>query len=767
MRLLSSAVLIFLLSFPCLAQDAFTAQQAPASEGRPYKDKPRMGTIYRSLTQQAAAEQASAKPPARKRLTIGVALEGGGALGIAHMGVLKWFEENHIPIDYIAGTSIGGLVGGIYATGKTADEMKQVVENANWHLLLGGETPYPDLSFRRKEDARDVPNGIKIGLKHGPSLPPGLNSGQQISLLIDRETLPYSTIPSFNDLPIPFRCVSTELISGKPYVFQSGSLSEAMRATMSLPGVFDPVRQGDKIFVDGGLVDNLPTDVVRTMGADVVIAVHLQISKATAKDITSAFSVLGRSVELVIAETELRGMAGADLIVKANVEDFSTMDYEKAEALFQKGYEAAAEKAQILMAYSLDDAAWAEYQAWKKSRKRTTIGVPQFVKVEGVGFEAARDIESFLRPLVGKPVNIEDVDNYLTRLTGTGRYDSATYGMIHEDGRDGLLVRVSEKSYAPPLLQPSFAIDGSQPQDVTFTLGARITAMDITSPRSEWRTDIQFGETYGIQTQLYLPFRRLSKWFWEPFVGGSQTTFNVYQKSNPRADYRLDRVLGGVNLGYTFNRFNQVYVGYGIGYSDASLRLGQPEFSSYSGRVGAAQFVYTRDHTNEPVIPTQGYYLQSRFFWYDTSPAATEAFPSLDLYAGFFHPVWAKGSGFLIARGGSTFGSTGTGTPQFFLGGPNLLSSYGLNELFGDQYFLGRVGYLYRIFTLPPLFGKQVYLYGAGEVGKMYNDPTAPKLSGDGAIGLLAETLFGPVLIGGSVGDTGHHKWFFQLGRVF
>jgi NTE family protein len=265
--------------------------------------------------QPAAPSTSDPQPSPRGRPSIGVALEGGGALGIAHMGVLKWFEENQIPIDYIAGTSMGGLVGGLYATGKSADEMKQVVENADWPLLLGGETPYPDLSFRRKQDAREVPNAIKIGLKHGPSLPPGLNTGEQIALLIDRETLFYSNIPSFNDLPIPFRCVSTELISGKPYVFQNGSLSEAMRATMSIPGVFDPVRQGDKVFVDGGLVDNLPTDVVRKMGADVVIAVHLQISKTTAKDITSVFSVLGRSVELVIAETEIRGMAGADLML--------------------------------------------------------------------------------------------------------------------------------------------------------------------------------------------------------------------------------------------------------------------------------------------------------------------------------------------------------------------------------------------------------------------------------------------------------------------
>lgn len=159
---------------------------------------------------EPAPAQSETKPAANTRLKIGVALEGGGALGIAHLGVLKWFEEHHIPVDYVAGTSMGGLVGGLYATGKSADELKQIVDHANWPQLLSGDISYQDLAFRRKEDARDVPNNIKIGLKNGPRLPPGLSTGEHISLLIDRETLNYSTLPSFNDLPIPFRCVSTD-----------------------------------------------------------------------------------------------------------------------------------------------------------------------------------------------------------------------------------------------------------------------------------------------------------------------------------------------------------------------------------------------------------------------------------------------------------------------------------------------------------------------------------------------------------------------------
>ena len=726
------------------------------------------------LAQQKPEQPLTTKPvnpddklPPRTRPSVGVALEGGGALGEAHIGVLKWFEEHHIPIDYLAGTSMGGLVGGFYATGKSADQLRDIVKNADWSLLLGGDTPYQDLTFRRKEDARDIPNSIQIGLKNGATLPPGLNSGHQVNLLIDRETLPFSGIKSFDELPIPFRCVSTEIVSGKAYVFRTGSLSEAMRATMSIPGVFAPVRRDNQIFVDGGLVDNLPTDVVRKMGADVVIAVHLQIAPAAAKEIQSAFSVLGRSVELVIAETEIRGMAGADLIVKADVEKYTAMEYGKADELIKIGYEAAEEKAQVLKAYQLNDKDWEAYLQEKNSRIRSKVGVPQFIKVEGVTGESKVNVTKFLAPLVGQPIDQPALEQLLTRLTGVGRYDSITYDLIHEDDKDGLLIRVHEKSYAPPTLRPGVVVDGTQTDDVTFTAGARLTFMDVAGFRSEWRTDFQFGQTYGIATDLYRPWRPLGKWFVDPFLQASQSTFLVYHMSNPRADYRIDKVLGGVDLGYAISRFSEIRAGYGVGYINEDLRLGTPDFTSTSGRVGAFHARYVLDHTNEAVIPTRGYYVQSNFYWYDTYPDAAEAFPTLTATLQYFQPIH-RDSIFVIGTGGSTLGYEKTGDPQFFLGGVGRLTAYGLNELLGNQYFVGRVGYLKEIATLPTFVGRNVYLVGYGEVGKMYGDPFgAPKLSGDGAAGLIADTAFGPVFIGGSVGDTGHHKWFFQLGRVF
>jgi NTE family protein len=705
-------------------------------------------------------------PTSRPRLKIGVALEGGGALGLAHIGVLQWFEDHHIPIDYLAGTSMGGLVGGLYATGKSPQQLRQVVEEQNWDVILGGTIPYEDLSFRRKEDKVAFPNSIVLGLRRGLVLPGGLNAGQQISLLIDRETLAYSSVHSFDDLPIPFRCVATDLVSGKQAVFQDGPLSTAMRATMAIPGLFSPIRDGEHVYVDGGLVGNLPTDVVRAMGADVVIGVHLQTSPGEADKIQSLFAILGRSIDVVVAGNEIRGLAGADLVVNVELQDFGSLDYPKSKEIIEKGSEAAAQKSHVLETYALDDADWAQYMDRRQSHRKSDIAVPQFVKVQGATPEAEKNIELFLRPQAGKPINTNELEGLLTRLTGIGRYDTAGYQLTQQNGQHGLLVTMHEKLYAPPTLQLGFEVDGSESNDVDFTLATRLTFLDVAGYRSEWRTDFIFGNTYGIESELYRPLSPASKWFFAPHAAASSSAFKVYRKSDPLAEYRFNRTEIGGDIGYGFSRFNEVRFGYEVGTLDARLRLGTPEFSSISGRTGAARFRWLMDHTDDPVVPRRGVSAESNFQWYDTSPGQTKGFPVGDARVGYFQPITRPASLFVVGEGGTTFGST-SGYPQFFLGGSNRLSAYGTNEFFGDQFYLFRAGYLHDLLTLPPLAGKKVYAIGAYEFGKMYGFPGASKFPNDVAIGILAETAVGPLVFGGSVGDSGHRKWFFQLGRVF
>jgi NTE family protein len=662
---------------------------------------------------------------------------------------------------------MGGLVGGFYAAGVSPADMKDLIEHLDWDAVLRDRTPYEDLSFLRKQDQRAYPNSLVLGLRKGLYLPAGLNAGHQIGLLIDRETLPYFGLPSFDALPVPFRCVATDLVSAKQFVFKGGSLAEALRATMSIPGAFTPVHDGQRVYVDGGLVNNLPTDVVRQMGADIVIAVHLETQPADASEIQSLLSVLEQSVRAVISASEVRGLANADAVVSVPLGHFLMRDFTKNAPIMQAGYDAAKGKSKLLAGFALDDAGWNEYVRERDSRKQTSTAVPQFIDVQGTSAPAQEDIRRYLKNFLGKPLNANKLEPVLTQLTGSGRYNTLDYRILERDGKQGLLIIVKEKDFAPPTLQPAFEVDGSEAGDIEFTLGTRLTLMDVAGFRSEWRTDFLFGNTYGVSSELYRPFRAESRWFVAPHASASDTTFQIYAKNDPRADYRFYRANIGGDLGYGFSRFSEVRLGYEVGTLSTKLRLGTAEIPAVDGRTGAARMRYVMDHTDAPVIPRRGFRVESNFHWFDASPGATSAFPVLAAQVEFFQPVSRAASFFVSSEGGSTFGSRNTGVPQFFLGGASRLSAYGVNELFGNQYYLFRGGYLHEIASLPPFVGKKVYAIGSYEVGKMYGAANESKFPNDFAAGVLAETALGPFFIGGSVGDSSHHKWFFQLGRVF
>jgi len=285
------------------------------------------------------AQQPVVQPGSRPKVAL--VFEGGGALGFAHIGVIEWIEEHHIPVDYVAGTSMGGLVGGLYASGMSPREISDFMGGIDWTAVLSGQVPFPALSYRRKEDKLAFPNRLEFGLKHGFSLPNGLNSGSAVGLLLDEKMLAYYDLKSFDDLPIPFRCVATDLTTGTEHVFKDGSLAQAMRSTMSIPGVFAPVAHGTEIYSDGAAVNNLPVDVARKMGADIVIAVYLDTGPFKRDTLESLVGVAGRNLQILIAANEAKSMKDANILLKADVSKFTSGDFEKSAEIIPKGVEVA------------------------------------------------------------------------------------------------------------------------------------------------------------------------------------------------------------------------------------------------------------------------------------------------------------------------------------------------------------------------------------------------------------------------------------------
>jgi NTE family protein len=700
---------------------------------------------------------------------LGLVLEGGGALGLAHIGVITWMEEHRIPVSYVVGTSMGGLVGGIYATGRSPAEVRELINGMDWDQILSGVTPFRDLSFRRKQDAHDFPGELEFGLRGGLQFPSGFNTGQEVNLVLDSVALPYSEIKSFNDLPIPFACVATDLVSGKRHVFRDGSLSLAMRSTMSLPGIFTPVRSGNSLYADGFLLDNLPVDVGKEMGSEVTLAIHLETAPMDPKTNLSSFGVLGQAISVMSAVNEVNSMEKADILVTVPLLKYTALDYNKADAIIKAGYDAAASKASVLTAFSVSEAEWEDYIAARNARRKTTP-VPQFIAVTGTSPELAKAMEKQMSPLVGKPVDTEQVGQDMMTIVGMGRFSTATYSMTEKNGQQGLQVQADQKSYAPPIVRPLIIIDGSEYNNVLFSLGARITFMDVGSYRSELRNDVIVGSQYLLSSEYYHPYTTTSNWFIAPRAGFNSTQFNVYSSNTLQASYRIRQYGGGLDTGYVFGRTGEFRLGYEGGWENATPTIGSvPTLPTTSGTTGDVRIQYQLTTLDDPVIPRAGTSLLIYTKGYNTNPAAPSPFPLSEIQAEQFFHLSAPTSIFVSASGGSSYGYK-TGLPAFSLGGSRHLVAWGTNELLTNQYFLGQIGYIRELVKLPPFLGSSVNALGILEVGKTYklpNGPSPPNIPGDVAGGLLVNTIFGPVLIAGTVGDYGHARFYFQIGHVF
>ncbi len=709
---------------------------------------------------------------------VGLVFEGGGALGLAHIGVIQWLEEHRIPVSYIAGTSMGGLVGGVYATGRNSAEVRELVESIQWNDVLSGQVPFENLNFRRKQDSIVYPGGIEFGIKKGIQFPEGFNTGQEVQFILDRVALPYSTIQSFDQLPIPFACVATDLVTSKKYVFRSGNFATAMRSTMSLPGFFSPVRVDGHVFADGGLLDNLPVDVAKEMGADITVAVYLETTPLSPTESLSSFGVLGRAISVTVAANEVRSMEQADVLVTVPLSKFDTMDYNKADQLIKAGYDAAQSKAAVLSGLSVDEAAWNRYLAQRNARRRQTPN-PQFVEVAGTDEHSVKAIEKEFQPAINQPVNPQELQTTILNIQGDGRYSSLNYTMVDKDGAPGLLINAEEKSYAPPIVRPQITLDGSEYNNVLFSIGGRITFFNFGSYGSELRNDVIFGSEYGLRTEYYHPIHVGSRWFVSPQILLDSNSFNGYSSNGNLASvYRVKQAGGGGDVGYQLGRSQEFRVGYVTQYLKYSLQVGANTEPTISGRAGYGQFLYTLLHANDPVIPTRGELGAFRTQWYEAYPSPTSGvtispFPESQGTFSQFVPLSKRNSLGLSGGGGTLYGTRYIGLPAFSIGGPKTFAAYGTNEILTNQYAIGQFAYLRKLATLPPFLGGNLYFVTRFEGGAYQrfdtplDQPAQYRHPADVVAGVIVNTIFGPVLIGGAVGDAGHHRFFFSLGRVF
>lgn len=714
------------------------------------------------LTLTAGA--ASGQEPAR-RPRVGLALGGGSARGIAHVGVLQWLEEHRVPVDAIAGTSTGAFVGGAYATGMSAAEIQEMLLGADWDLMLRPDVPYPLMSFRRKEDDREYPVKLEAGLRHGFRLQGGLNSGHRLGLLLSRVALPYSTVESFDDLAIPFRGVATDLETGTVVVLDRGPLGPALRASMALPGTFEPVRVSGRLLADGGILNNVPVDVAREMGADVVIAVSVGAPERH-KPYETLGAVANRAIDLMMQDLAKPRLLQADVVILPDLEGFRSSDFRRSEALAARGYAAAAAQAATLLRYALDADAWSRYTEALRARRRPRTGSVSFVEVTGVSDAAAAQIARRFEQDLAQPPDPATIEWNLDSVIGAGRYASAMYDRRRRGDNEGLGIEIRDKSYAPPFVKFSLDLDNEN-KDVNLTVGSRVTFMDVTGLGSEWRVDTSIGSTLRFATELHQPLggrgplRRGA--FVAPRALYARTSENLYADGDLVAIYNRQRAGAGIDLGWIFGRSTQLRAGYEADYVTNGTRVGDLLPRS-KGAEHAARIRFDYEGQGRAYFPSQGVRFTSKAAWVVRAPDAPRSFGRAEGALSVAWRVARRHQATLYADAGTSFGQEPPIFHQFSLGGPYRLGAFPPHAFRGPKLLLGGAAYRTQLGRLPSLLGDRLYLMGLFETGSVFDRLGDATFKASLTGGLAADTFFGPFFVGGSIGNGGAARAYFIVG---
>jgi len=701
----------------------------------------------------------------KPRLRLGLALSGGSAKGIAQVGVLKWLEEHRIPVDAIAGTSTGAFVGGAYATGLSAAEIEELLRTADWDMIMRPDIPYRLKSVRRKEDDRDYTIKLEAGLRHGFRLQSGLNPGHRIGLLLSRIAFPHSTVSNFGDLAIPFRCVATDLETGESVVLDRGSLGFAIRASMALPGTFDPVRLNDRLLSDGGILNNVPVDVARQMGVDAVIAVTVGAVEREAPAETIA-AVANRAISLMMEELAEPRLEAADVVIRPDLEGLGASDYRKSDEIIARGYQAAETNAAALLPYALGDAAWAAYTSEVRTRRHPENGPVTFVEVTGVSAAAAAQIAARFDHARGQPADFDDIEANLDWLVGLGHHASVMYERRRRGDAHGLGIEIRDKSYGPPFVR--FALDlDNEDKDVNLTVGARITVMDVAGPGSEWRLDTSLGSTLRLSTELLRPLggsgplRRGA--FVAPRAFYSRTTEGLYSDGDLLAIYSRQRLGAGFDLGWILRRTTQVRAGYETAYVRNVTRVGQ-EIPQNRGSEQALRASFSYDGQDRAYLPAHGVRLTARGSWMFDVPEAQRAFATIEGGASVAGRLSTRHHLSFFAGGGTVIGGEAPTLYQFSLGGPFQLGAFPSNAFRGPSYVLGIASYRTAVGRLPALLGDRLYATLMLEAGSAFDRAGDARFKSSLTAGLVTDTFFGPVFAGASVGNGGDVRAYFLVG---
>ena len=710
-----------------------------------------------------------------KRPEIGLVLSGGGARGAAHVGVIQVLESLRIPIDYIAGTSMGSIVGGLYASGMTVSEIEEIVTSLDWRAALHDNIPRNNRSFRRKAEDRDYLINTKPGLSDDLEikLPSGILQGQRVDLILKRLTLPVRGITDFDEFKIPFRAVATDIVTGRPVIIGSGDLATAMRASMSIPAVFSPVEIGGRLLVDGGVSNNMPVDVVRKMGADIVIAIDISTPLFQREELKQAVSITQQLTTILTrrnTEEQIAALTRKDVLIVPDLGDIGSSSFDRADEAIPIGVTAALKKKTDLSKLSVSLKEYTGYQSSGRTglpNTKAALPVIDFLRLENRSRLNDRVFLDGLNIRKGDVLDIAELEENISRLYGLELFENISYEIVEEDGQTGLVVHVRERSWGPNYVQAGITMSGNQDGEHFFNLGLSYSRTAINRLNGEWRSALQLGASPGLFTEIYQPLDYSSLYFVNPRLLYSKKTINMYAPDGGAlGEYDLTQYGGDLSAGRELGTWGELRIGIRRITGKAEIVKGMANQPSYHFEKGE---VYTRlsaDTLDNIGFPRNGY---AGFIEYIRSEQGIGADSPFDQVLFKADTAVSVGPNTLIA-GAKLFITVDDDAPiqnRFDLGGLFNLSGYQKYELSGQHLALMRLIYMRRINDLN-LF--PTYLGLSGELGNVWEEQSRMDLNDAifaGSIFLGVDTFLGPVYLGYGAAGSGNSSMYFNLGRLF
>lgn len=787
---LNLLLLLFLLAYgPQIWAESDSSASEVTSELTPEVKSETSADVKSEIKPQAIPAAMPADMPELnpdyQRPKIGLVLGGGGAKGSAHIGVIRVLEAMNIPVDYVAGTSMGAYIAGLYALGLSADEMEERLYSVNWNQGYSDRIARNDLQFRGKIYRDKFPINMDIGLSvEGMKLPSGYIQGQSMARLIRTTTHGMPNFRSFDDLPIPLRTVAMDLETMGPYVFDRGNLVTALQASMSVPGALKPIDHDGKLLGDGGIANNLPVDAVKAMGADYVIAVNISDNLRDREKLKSYLNIASQMITHMTGtstQKQIDLLTDRDVLIAPQVQHIGAGEFDKMPEAMPLGEKAARENQPQLARLSVSERQYQAYLAAKQERRSALPEQESLIpdRIEIINDTKLDDniIQKSLNLKAGQRYNRETLEENIAELYTHDIYERVDYEIIETDTETVVQVHVKEKSWGPGYLDGLIALEssiGESAGDVSFGVGHRLT--DINRFGGEWRNGIVLGARTEMTSDFYSPLDKNQYYYASATIDYLNLERNFYLNNiDPGNDNFLvtdtSDLRSKVEVGAHPNKHSMLGLGY-MGSTGSVEAIGVGE--KYDYRAVGPYVRYSIDTLDDINFATQGMKLDILVADIDEELTTLDG---AETDGEYLQIDWrgAISSGSHSFQTALSYGGYNSDlqipTTVQDLGGYLKLSGYQRHAISGRYKVFGAALYNYRLSENDfGLFQFPMYVGASLETGNIWNDRDDIKTSDmitSGSVSVGVNSPIGPVVLAYGQSSTGEQSLYFFIGTLF